>query len=556
MLYLLFIVALSVDESKFNDLTIYEIMLAAYQDGDPTIGYGIGYGPSMFKGDLQGVINGLEYIKSLGVNAIWLTPPFDCTYGQGGPVLQSSGYFSTNYFKIDPNFGTEATFRKLVEKAHSLGLYVFLDGVFGHHGGVSTKSPNGNMPVGSPSYATYPDSLPYYAEVAQYWINEFEIDGWRLDQVIQLNQNGHNYMKEIREAIYAICDRRKQAGKTWGTLGYIVGEEWDGVEAINMHTYSGDGLRSAFDFNSRYYLVQGAAQEESGKGGFGIETFANIHRTPQEKGYINGVYPNLFVSNHDTWRFGNLVRARHNVSVDDDLYWKIHKMAIAALAIYTGPITFFYGDEYGDITSCWYGNREDCGPTTFSDNCGRTDDKIDNFNDRQTDLIQFTRKMLKVRNEHTSMTNGNYSRFFDKGDLYINIKSDQQNNDQVLYATTLSSTTRFVQINATKDRLVDVINGEVISNIGGKFSLTLNPYETRVFTIEDNIPDEKSAQENRNKKKRRTWLIVAGCAGLVLLIVLIILIVQLVKSRSKKSGTVVDDQDPLLENDHGGYTGM
>lgn len=557
MFCFLFIAALSVDESEFNKLSIYEVMIAAYQDGDPTIGYGIGYGPGSFKGDLQGVINGLDYIKSLGVNAIWLTPPFDCTNGQGGPVLQSSGYFSTNYFKIDPQFGTESLFRKLVEKAHSLGLYVLLDGVFGHHGGVTQPSPKGNLPIGPASYVTYPDSLPYYAEVAQYWIDEYEVDGWRLDQVIQLNQNGHNYMKELREAVYSICDQRKQNGKKWGTLGYIVGEEWDGVEAINYHTYSGDGLKSAFDFNSRYYLVQGAAQEESGKGGLGIQTFSNMHRTPTEKGYINGVYPNLFFSNHDTWRFGNLVRSKHNADVDNDMYWKIHKMAIAALSIYSGPITFFYGDEYGDITSCWHGNREDCGSTTFSDNCARTDGKIDGFNEKQTDLIQFTRKCLNARNQHSSMYNGNYSRLFFNGDTYVNIKTDFQNGDKVIYATTLSNSSRKVDIEENGYYLVDIVGGEKIKKKNGVYGISLGPYETRVFTVDyqfdPNDPNDVK-DKNINDNKKKIWLIVAGIAGFVLFVTLIILIVVLVRERNRNGGDRDEDKDPLLDNIQEQYT--
>lgn len=356
-------------------------------------------------------------------------------------------------------------------------------------------------------------------------------------------------MKEIRESVYSICDRRRQNGKKWGTLGFIVGEEWDGVEAINEHTYSGDGLRSAFDFNSRYYMIQGAAQEESGKGGLGIEIFSNIHRTTKEKGYIDGVYPTAFVSNHDTWRFGNLVRGRYNVDVDNDLYWKIHKIVIAALSIYSGPICFFYGDEYGDITSCWHGNREDCGSTTFSDNCARTDGKIDNFNKWQTDLIQFTRIMLNARKRHTSMYKGNYQRIFSNGDTYVNIKTDPQNDDKVIYATTLSNSNRVVQIDTIGSVLVDIVNGDKIKKIDGNFTINLGPYETRVFSVDDDV-DEKKEKKNKN-----VWFIVSGIAGFVLLVTLIILIIVLVKDRKKKNIDNTDeDQNPLLDNLHDGYT--
>lgn len=202
MLWIFCICSLSVDESLFNKLNIYQVMVSSFQDGDPNRGYGVGYGPSSHNGDLQGIINSLEYIKNLGFNALWMTPIFDSTNGQGGPLLQSTGYYATNYFKIDPKFGTEDTLRSLVSKAHSLGIYVILDGVLGHHGGVNSASPNGNWPQGQSNPVSYPGSLPYFKEVVQYWINNFEIDGWRLDQCYQMYQNGHNYLKEIREAIY------------------------------------------------------------------------------------------------------------------------------------------------------------------------------------------------------------------------------------------------------------------------------------------------------------------------------------------------------------------
>lgn len=75
-------------------------------------------------------------------------------------------------------------------------------------------SPKRRCPQGGDDPVNYPQSLDFYREVCQYWINEYEIDGWRLDQCYQMNQN-YNYMKEIREAIESCCLARKKAGKQW-----------------------------------------------------------------------------------------------------------------------------------------------------------------------------------------------------------------------------------------------------------------------------------------------------------------------------------------------------
>ena len=92
-------------------------------------------------GNLRGIINSLDHIKSLGANALWMTPVFDSSTADGGEKLQATGYFTNDYFKIDPHFGTESDLRELIEEAHKRGIHVILDGVFGHHGGVTSPRP-------------------------------------------------------------------------------------------------------------------------------------------------------------------------------------------------------------------------------------------------------------------------------------------------------------------------------------------------------------------------------------------------------------------------------
>lgn len=57
-----------------NQLRTYQIMVESFVDGDSSIGHGTGYGTSHHNGDLQGIIDSLDYIQDLGMNAIWLTP--------------------------------------------------------------------------------------------------------------------------------------------------------------------------------------------------------------------------------------------------------------------------------------------------------------------------------------------------------------------------------------------------------------------------------------------------------------------------------------------------
>lgn len=79
-----------------------------------------------FGGDLQGIIEKLPYIKSLGTTVIYLNPIFE--------AHENHRYNTANYEKIDPLLGTEEDFKELCAKAKEMGISVILDGVFSHTG--------------------------------------------------------------------------------------------------------------------------------------------------------------------------------------------------------------------------------------------------------------------------------------------------------------------------------------------------------------------------------------------------------------------------------------
>ena len=190
------------------NLRMYQVMVESFVDADSAAGHGTGYGTSHHNGDLAGVTASLDYIKSLGINTIWLTPIFESIARDGqdhwADRLDATGYFSSDYFKIDPKFGTLEQAKELVEQAHAKGMYVIFDGVFGHHKGNVVASPEGRLPTtgkaqgGAGFHAKFPEDTEFYKEVAAYWINELKIDGWRLDQAYQLPLEQWN---EINQAV-------------------------------------------------------------------------------------------------------------------------------------------------------------------------------------------------------------------------------------------------------------------------------------------------------------------------------------------------------------------
>ncbi|MEO0890908.1 MAG: alpha-amylase family glycosyl hydrolase, partial [Pseudomonadota bacterium] len=264
--------------------------------------------------------------------------------------LDATGYFATDYFKIDPRFGDLETARTLVDEAHKRGLYVFFDGVFGHHKeGLIKPSPSGLLPSGSSNPVDYPASLDFYKEVATYWVKELKIDGWRLDQAYQVPTDAWTQIrKAVDEASQSVTYTNAE-GDQVNPLGYMVAEIWKGESEIASDAYGAaddPALCSAFDFPMRYRVVETLAVNESGVGGRGVDWLDNGYQTHNQ--YPSHAQPNLMIGNHDLVRFGDLLQRGGLADVNDAEYWQRHKAAFAFQAAYTGPITLYYGDEIGD----------------------------------------------------------------------------------------------------------------------------------------------------------------------------------------------------------------
>lgn len=427
-----------------QSLTIYQIMVASFQhspDGAP--GYNAMWGPDGHRknGNIKGITEALDYIASLGVNAIWLTPIFDSSTAFGGEKLQATGYFTNDFFKIDPHFGTEADFRELVDEAHKRGLYVILDGVFGHHGGVTTPSPSGyeidctisgndRKDEGTGNVA-YPGSLDYFKEVATWWIDNYDIDGWRLDQAYQATQGGHNYWNEIRAAVEETAAKRKERGEKWGILGYMVGEDWGTPEVINKGVYRDGGLISAFDFDGKE-LISGPMHNTASAGlENGWNDIIKVYSLPTERGYLNNnVQPNLFLTNHDGYRLAD------HFDPADPLFYEKQMTRIGILAGYNGPVTLYYGDEFGDRTLETHGGQPD--------NVARTSGHLTANSSGEQSLHDFTAQAMNFRRLNPAMWRGKATfnrQQVDDADVLVVDKTDPVTGNRVLIVFSNKDTT-------------------------------------------------------------------------------------------------------------------
>jgi len=209
-----------------------------------------------FGGDLQGIIDHLDYLQDLGITGLYLCPIFESP--------SNHKYNTTDYFEIDRHFGDKETFRQLVEQAHQRGMRVMLDAVFNHMGEQSAqwqdvlkhgeksvykdwfhiqKFPVTNdklmnpkeLPYHTFAFASYmpklntanPEVKDYLLSVATYWIEHFDIDAWRLDVA---NEVDHQFWRDFRKAVLAKKPDLYILGEVWHTSQpWLNGDEFHAV---------------------------------------------------------------------------------------------------------------------------------------------------------------------------------------------------------------------------------------------------------------------------------------------------------------------------------------
>lgn len=135
-------------EFTYKNANIYFVMVDRFSNGDTSNDQSYGRQKdgkqevgTFHGGDLKGVIEKLDYIKSLGTDAIWLSPIVEQVHGFVGggesgsfPFYSYHGYWTRDFTKIDQNFGNEQDLKTLVEEAHKRGIKILLDAVVNHAG--------------------------------------------------------------------------------------------------------------------------------------------------------------------------------------------------------------------------------------------------------------------------------------------------------------------------------------------------------------------------------------------------------------------------------------
>lgn len=334
-----------------NETVWYQIFPDRFCNGNPAINpenclkWGskkkIGH-TDLYGGDLQGIINKLDYLQELGITGIYMTPINESP--------SNHKYNTTDYERIDPHFGDEQTMKQLVQKAHEKGIRIMLDAVFNHSGyffkpwqDVLEKGPEseyfdwfminewpfikeGGAAKKGQFYAfAFVDNMPklntnhskvrdYLIRVVSDWVRKYDVDGIRIDVA---NEISHTFCKELRVALKAIKPDIYILGEIWhDSMAWLRGDEYDAVMnyplANSMKDFFLDKSLTGEDFE---YMIN--------------RCYTNYMQQ------TNDVLFNLLDS-HDTMRLRNVVQ---NVNEYNALLTLLFTMP--------GSVCIYYGTEIG-----------------------------------------------------------------------------------------------------------------------------------------------------------------------------------------------------------------
>lgn len=432
-------------------------------------------------GDIQGIIDHLDYLADLGVTTLWSTP-----------LLEDNQFYHhyaiSDYYTIDPHFGTNELYRKMVADAHSKGLKVIQDVVPNHCS--STHWWMKDLPF--KDWVTYSDSftqcnyalysfsdphasetdrelcakgwwieclpdmnlsnpftLQYLKQMAIWWIEYANLDALRVDTYFYMGKEVALWTKGIREEY----PNMQFVGEVWGNDASVV-SYWVGDKP--KHDGFASHLPKGMDFPFEAALITGLASDNMAFGG----TVMKIYNQIAQDFLFENANEQLviFADNHDTSRVYNML------GKDID---KV-KLAMSILLttrglpqIYTGTELLFEDDPRGGMHQC----RMDFPGGWKTDPVNLFDEKQRSA--RQKEMFDFMKKLLHFRKATPALYDGKLMHFCPIDNVYTYFRYDGQ--ESVMVVVNASPKAQRIDWPRFKERLegksagVEVLSGRTVT---------------------------------------------------------------------------------------------
>lgn len=494
----------------WNQRTAYEIFVRSFYDSNRD-----------GKGDFNGLTQKLDYLNDgnpntntdLGIGLVWLMPI------NASP--SDHGYDVTDYKKVNPTYGTMNDFKAMLDSAHNRGIKVIMDFVINHTSSQhpwfvksaandpfyrnfyrwQTPAPTQTGPWGqqvwypkngSNYYALFWSEMPdlnyNYAPVkdsifsaAKFWLKDVGVDGFRLDAVMYLFENGNTLKND--PATISFLKELNDSCEVWKKNSLLIGEVWDSPQSIALYTGK---LDMCFDFNL-------AASN--------ISTVTSVDPSLGQQ-FLNNAQITL-----DTNQYGNFLTNHDQNRLFDALGYNINKNKLAASLYLTQPgVPFiYYGEEVAMKgskpdqyirTPMQWSTSAHSGFTTgtpwISVNSNFSTYNVNVMKSDSNSLWNHYRKLIHIRNSEPVLQLGSvkninssstsvhsYQRTYANEDIIVlnNISAEYLSNVQFSFAKTDGLAGTFAAYDLWTDSAFVINSSSKIYTA----QVNLKPYQTRII---------------------------------------------------------------------------
>ncbi|MBA4197643.1 MAG: alpha-amylase [Chitinophaga sp.] len=426
---------------------IYFMMPDRFSNGDESNDKVVGYKDqslnrdsiySRHGGDLQGIINHLDYIQNLGATTVWLTPVIE----NDMPNRTEHGYAFTNHYIIDKRLGGEEAYLKLSDELHKRGMKLMQDAVYNHvgiwhwmqqdppskdwiHQWPTFTNPNYKEQVFFDPYASEKDkkqmadgwfsrempdvnqSNPYVAKFliqhAIWCIEKFGVDGWRIDTYKYVDLD---FMNACNKALTDEYPKMTMVGENWNEG--VVNQAYFASNKLNTKFKS--NLTGDIDFEVLFNGIQPALTQHNGVN--------KLYNTMSQDFLYEHPFTNLvFLDNHDMNRFFSVVDS----SVDKQ------KMGLAWLFTTRGIPQLYYGTE---VLMSGKSNPHD-GNVRLDFPGGWKGDKKNAFTGEgltadEKDVQQYTKILANYRKHNAALQTGKLMQYVPHDGLYVYFRYNEK----------------------------------------------------------------------------------------------------------------------------------
>ena len=451
-------------------------------------------------GDLQGVINHLDYLQDLGVTTVWMTPIWE----NDMPNRTEHGYAITNHYKVEPRFGGNEMYKKLSDAVHQHGMKIIQDAVYNHVGLYHFTVQD--MPMKSwlnqwPQYTntTYKDQSLFdpYASIADIkkmsngwfttqmpdlnqtnpyvanfliqhalWsVEEFGVDGWRIDTYIY---NDLPFMNRCNKALMDEYPNISMFGETW--VHGVINQSYFCENNFNIGFKS--NLQATTDFQTLFYGIQETLTKP-----FGWTDGVNKLYTTAAQDFVYKQPMNqvIFMDNHDLSRFYSVVEE------DTAKY----KLALAWLLTFRGIPQLYYGDE---ILMTGFTNPDGLVRLDFKG--GWKGDVTNKFTaagrtDKENNIFNYVKTIANFRKNSTAIKTGKMMQYAPENGVYVYFRYSNQQTVMCVMNTNNEvkelDTKRFAENIKAHTKGRDIVSGNVYQ-LNEK--ITVSPMTLLVLNIE------------------------------------------------------------------------